>query len=537
MSQPGSGPGSAPGTLFTWFRDTASRYPSQVALEVAGETLRYRDLLNLAERLATRLVAAAGGRPSAVGLLAGRSATAYAGYLAALRLAATVVPLNTSFPLARNLRICQSAGVDVVLADPAGAAQLREMGSQSGAASVVLDPGGDGRSVPLQEMIDCEPWSRPYDGDPDAIAYVLYTSGSTGEPKGIPIRHRNLADLLPFCARRYETGPGSRFSQNFDLTFDVSVYDMFIPWYSGAAVIVPQVAELLNPARFVTTRRLTHWVSVPSVISVSRRLRLLRPGSMPDLRWSVFGGEQVTYAQAAAWATAAPNSIIENFYGPTEVTISAVAYVLPADQASWPPTSNETVPIGKPYPHMQTMIVTEDGRPGEEGELLIRGSQRSSGYAEPANNRGRFASFDGTRAVAFGGAPVPAEHWFRSGDRVRREGGQLVHLGRMDNQVQVRGYRVEPGEIESVLRAHPELDDVVVLGLPAADEIVLHAAYTGRRVDPAELSALARRRLPPYMVPEHYRHLDEFPLNTNGKTDRVRLARQLAEQLEGPRRP
>jgi amino acid adenylation domain-containing protein len=527
MNHAGSSSAPAAGTLFTWFRDTASLHPSQVALEVADETVRYSELLDLAERLATTLVARAGGRPSAVALLTGRSVAAYAGYLAALRLAATVVPLNPSFPLARNLRICRSANVDFIIADPSGREQISELTAQSGAPWVLLESGGDGRSVPWYEVIDESPWSEPYDGEPDAIAYVLYTSGSTGEPKGIPIRHRNLADLLPFCAGRYATGPGSRFSQNFDLTFDVSVYDMFIPWYSGAAVIVPQIAELLNPARFVATKRVTHWVSVPSVISVSRRLRLLRPGSMPELRWSVFGGEQVTYAQAAVWAAAAPHSVIENFYGPTEVTISAVAYVLPAGQASWPATSNDTVPIGEPYPHMETMIVAEDGQPGDEGELFIRGSQRMSGYVDLANNSGRFASFDGQRAVPFDGAPVPGDYWFRSGDRVRLEHGQLVHLGRLDNQVKVRGYRVEPGEIEAVLRTHPKLVDVVVLGLPATDEIVLHAAYTGSPVEPAELSALAAERLPPYMVPEQYWHLDEFPLNANGKTDRLTLATAL----------
>jgi amino acid adenylation domain-containing protein len=519
-----SHPAPPPGTLFTWFLDSAQRHPEEIAIEVADETLRYGELLELAERLATELASAAGGRPAVVGLLTGRSLAAYAGYLAALRLAATVVPLNTGFPLARNLRICRSAGVDVLLADASGTAQFAELTREAGLPGALLGAEAGG---PWQQKLDSPAWSEPYDGESDAVAYVLFTSGSTGEPKGIPIRHRNVADLLAFCASRYESGPGARFSQNFDLTFDVSVYNMFIPWYAGGTVVVPQAVELLNPARFVSQREITHWVSVPSVISVSRRLRLLRPGSMPGLRWSVFGGEQVTLAQAAAWAGAAPNSIIENFYGPTEVTISAVAYVLPADQASWPSTSNDTVPIGEPYPHMQTVIITDEGVPGDEGELLIRGPQRSSGYLDPANNRGRFARFDGQRATPFDDAPVPADCWFRSGDRVRLEDGQLVHLGRLDNQVQVRGYRVEPGEVESALRSHPKLDDVVVLGLPATDEIVLHAVYTGEPVEPAELTALVSAKLPPYMVPEHYRHLAGLPLNTNGKTDRLKLARLL----------
>lgn len=517
---------SPQGTLFTWFRDCALRNPSAIAIEVAGETVRYGQLLEMAERLATRLVQAAGRRPAAVGLLTGRSLAAYAGYLAALRLAATVVPLNTSFPLARNLLICRSAGVDLVVADTSGAAQLADLATAAGAAGTLLATDG---SAPWYDGLGTPPWSEPYDGEPDAVAYILYTSGSTGEPKGIPIRHRNLGELLAFCASRYGSGPGARFSQNFDLTFDVSVYDMFVPWCSGGAVVVPQAVELLNPAKFVTTRQITHWVSVPSVISVSRRLRLLRPGSMPDLRWSVFGGEQVTLAQAAAWAAAAPNSIIENFYGPTEVTITAVAYLLPADPSRWPRTSNDTVPIGQVYPHMEAVIITEDGVPGDEGELYIRGPQRLASYIDPVNNRGRFARFDGEQAVAPDGEAVPADCWFRSGDRVRLEDGQLVHLGRLDNQLKIRGYRVEPGEIESVLRVHPKLVDVVVLGLPAADELVLHAVYTGDPADPAELMALAAARLPPYMVPEHYRHREELPLNANGKTDRRRLAAELAD--------
>src|SRR5439155_26175421 len=130
-----------------------------------------------------------------------------------------------------------------------------------------------------------EPALPDYAGNLDDVAYLLFTSGSTGTPKGVPIRHRNVAGYVAHGVERYAVGPGCRLSQTFDLTFDPSVFDLFVSWGSGATLVVPAEAEVLTPARFVTGRRITHWYSVPSVVSLARRLRGLRPGAMPDLRW------------------------------------------------------------------------------------------------------------------------------------------------------------------------------------------------------------------------------------------------------------
>jgi acyl-coenzyme A synthetase/AMP-(fatty) acid ligase len=158
----------------------------------------------------------------------------------------------------------------------------------------------------------------------------------------------------------------------------------------------------------------------------------------------------------------------------------------------------------------------------------VRGSQRFDGYLDPAHDRGRFFSGERTFAVA-GGAPRPAD-WYRTGDRVRRERGELVHIGRLDDQVKIRGYRIELGEIEAVLREHPAVQDVVVVAAPAAGgQLVLHALYTGTPADADELTGAVGRRLPEYMVPSAVHCVDGFPANASGKIDRRRLAAELGE--------
>jgi amino acid adenylation domain-containing protein len=513
-------------TMYEWFRRTARRYPDLAALEVGDAVLGYAELDRLAAWLAARVTRAARGRPKAIGLYCARDVAAYAGYLAASRAGSIVVPLNPSAPANRNAAICKAAGVDVIITSDAAL-------PLTGVAAVRLTAPHWWRAILRAEVAEFPEIRR---GD---VAYLLFTSGSTGRPKGVPIRHRQLGEYLAYCADRYAIGPGSRLSQTFDLTFDPSVFDMFVAWYGGGTVVVPQAQEVLTPARFVEQRRVTHWFSVPSVISLSRRLRGLPPGAMPHLRWSLFAGEQLTLDQARDWAAAAPGSVIENLYGPTELTVTCTCYRLPRNTVDWPRTSNGTVPIGRPYPHMEAALLTEDGSLADvltldgvrEGELCLRGPQRFEGYLDPADNRGRFVRGDGSGLRRDGAGPVAGD-WYRTGDRVRWQEGELIHLGRADDQLKISGYRIEPAEIESVLREHPGVHEVVVLaaGAPAGTP-ELHALYTGEPVAGQRLISHGQQRLPAYMVPAYTHHVDSFPLNANGKIDRSRLRELLAAGL------
>jgi amino acid adenylation domain-containing protein len=484
--------------MYQWFAESVARFGDHVALEIGDERLTYAELSDLVDRIASVLVR---GKHERVGLLAARGAVTYAGYLAVQRLGATVVPLNPTFPEARNQAIIEAANLDQVLTEDCDL------------------------SMPARAIAPRTP--APHD-----VAYILFTSGSTGAPKGVPIQHHNVAAYLEHVIPTYEVGPGCRLSQTFDTTFDVSVFDMFVAWGSGATLVVP-TRQLLAPARFVARREITHWCSVPSTVSLAQGLRGLRPGSMPTLRKSAFIGEAFTLQQAQAWQDAAPNSALINLYGPTELTVSCTEYTLPTSRTDWPRPANGTVPIGVAYSNMEYVVLGEHGRQADEGELCFRGPQRFPGYLDPGHNVGRFLQFDGNVAIAYDGTtPLTDEHWYRTGDRVRHSAGQLVHLGRLDHQVQVRGYRVELGEIEAALRDQPGVRDAVALALPDVNgEFCLEAVCTGATLDAAKLLAALRSRLPSYMVPRRVTFLDELPRNDNGKTDRQALLSRLNSRV------
>ncbi|MER5927736.1 amino acid adenylation domain-containing protein [Streptomyces mirabilis] len=505
-------------TLWDRFARTAARHPGHPALTAGSTTLSYAELRTHAEALAARLCTAP--PPRRVALLAERTPVTYAAYLAVQRLGAAVVPLNPAAPPGRNETVVRQSGAALVLADaasdaaPAGqAAPLVPIAltdtagttDTANTAGTTVSPGLSGLAGP----------------GPQDTAYILFTSGSTGRPKGVVISHANTDAYLDHVVERTGAGPDSRLSQTFDLTFDPSVFDMFVAWSTGAALVVPTRDELMDPAGFVARHRLTHWFSVPSVVSLATRLRRLGPDSMPTLRYAAFAGEPLTLQQARSFAAAAPGACLENLYGPTELTVTCTGYRFPADPADWPRTANGTLPIGTAHPGADTLVVDERMHPADEGELLVRGAQRFPGYLDPADDPGRFAGGEpATGLTPYEGGTLTEAHWYRTGDRVARDGDGLVHLGRLDSQVKISGYRVELGEIEEALRSRPGVDDAVVVARDDRSAPVLQAVYTGDARDSAPLLEALQKRLPAYMVPRTLLRLPELPLNLNGKTDR-----------------
>jgi amino acid adenylation domain-containing protein len=366
----------------------------------------------------------------------------------------------------------------------------------------------------------------------DDVAYLLFTSGSTGVPKGVPVTHRNVLHFLDYASNRYGITTDDRFSQTFDQTFDLSVFDLFAAWENGACVCAMQPLDLLTPARFVARQNVTVWFSVPSIAALMRKKNLLKPGVFPTLRWSLFCGEPLPRASAEAWQAAAPRSIVENLYGPTELTIACFVH-------RWDPQRspalcvNDIVPIGRPFDGLTAIILDETLHKvgeGEAGELCVTGPQTVPGYWNaPEKTAEQFVSLDlngGTTA-----------RFYRTGDRVRRlPDGDYVYLGRTDHQVKVLGHRVELSEVEAALTRNEGVAQAVALGWPVHDGSAegVVAFVAGTRVDPQRLTSAVRQVLPDYMTPRAVIVLDALPLNPNGKVDRNVLRQRLdAGQYNG----
>ncbi|ACU36624.1 AMP-binding protein [Actinosynnema mirum] len=485
--------------------------PDGVALRLPdGREVAYRELHELALSWAGALWAA--GSPPVVGVLAGKTLESYAGLLAVLYSGATAVPLHPEFPASRTRRMLDAAGVSALLVDEAGLTALEALGPESAipvhaplAAHV-----GDHKFLPGADPLDA-----PVDVRPESTAYVLFTSGSTGRPKGVPTTHASADHYFSVIEERFDFTSADRFSQSFDLNFDCAVFDLFCAWGAGAQLHpIPGTAYRDLPA-FVAERGLTVWFSTPSAITLVRRLGGLGAGSMPGLRWSLFAGEALRQADAQDWLAAASGSGLENIYGPTELTITITGH-------RWGPDSpslclNGLTPIGEVHAGHDWLLLGEDGEPdGVEGELCVTGAQLTAGYLDPSDDVGRFLEHGGRR-------------WYRTGDRVRRHpDGTLVYLGRLDSQVQLAGWRVELAEVEHALRGCDGVLDAVAVTRQAGDGLELVVYYTGSPTPARLLSRELRDVLPKGMVPRDYRHVAEFPLNSNRKVDRGELTRMAA---------
>lgn len=523
----------------TGFLRAAGLHPERPALELDGRVLSYRQLRDLAAALAATLDAhAPAGEPPLTAVFGHRSITAYAGVLGALLRGHGYVPLNPAFPTDRTRAMLQRSGCRSLIVDHHGARQLGEVLDGVEGPLVLLLPEHDEvasfaarwpahRFLSRTDIVDAARWVAR-DVDPNGIAYLLFTSGSTGQPKGVMVAHRNVTAFVDAMVERYGITEHDRFSQTFDLTFDLSAFDMFVCWERGACLCAPTQSQKMLPGKYVNDCRLTVWFSVPSTAVLMSRLRILRPGKFPGLRWSLFCGEALPVEVIQRFAEAAPNSVCENLYGPTELTIACTLYRWDRERS---PAESElgVVPIGEPYPGMTVLVADEQQREvpvGEAGELLMTGPQLTLGYFKDAEKT----------AAAFVRPPGRDEVYYRTGDRVRRPapGQPLIYLGRVDNQIKIQGYRVELGEIEAVLRQEAGVEVAIAVGWPVtasgADGVV---GFLGS--DRADTEAIRQRvvaRLPPYMHPSELRLVSHWPLNANGKVDRKALLASLSAPVK-----
>jgi D-alanine--poly(phosphoribitol) ligase subunit 1 len=489
--------------------DQARARPALNALHVDGVSYSYSEICDYAARVAFAL-----GPVRKVGVLAGRSLGAYVGLLGASWCGAAYIPLSPKLPTERLVYILSTIKPDALVVDQFGRACLTPE-LKASLPSLILDLSGTAPQLAPQKM------QVPAERGSNDLAYILFTSGTTGRPKGVMISLGNVTQFLAAMQTRVNPLPSDRVSQTSELTFDVSVFEMFIAWNSGASVEVIPANQLMAPARFIVERKITIWSSVPSIAAFMKRMQMLKPRAFPSIRYSVFAGEALSYPLAEDWQGAAPSSVVENLYGPTEATVYCLGATF---GANFPPTpGRNTVPSGFPLPGLEAAILDEALNflpAGNEGQLAISGGQLAQGYFnEPELTRQRFVSING-------------KTWYLTGDLARQdERGVFHHLGRIDNQIKVLGQRVELEDIEAHIRTVAGVEEVAAVPWPIRDGsiagIVAFTTVVPKTSD--QILEGLRQAIPSYMVPRRIIQLKALPINSSGKIDRKHLIRMLDE--------
>ncbi|MEV7506671.1 amino acid adenylation domain-containing protein [Streptomyces sp. NPDC091201] len=503
------------GSLPALFTARAARTPDAVALAHDEGAVTYAELDTRANRLAHHLIAAGVGPESPVALLMERSVDLVVATLAVLKAGGCYVPLHASLPPERMAALLTDTGAPVLLTD------RTDPGFAHGAA--VVRP-GDETGAP-----EHDPGVAVH---PDALAYVMFTSGSTGTPKGVAVRHRDVVDLA--ADRRWQDGRHRRILLHSPHAFDAATYELWTPLLAGGTVVVAPPGSLDAAALHAVATR--HRVTA---VFLTKALFDLVAEQAPEtfraLRTVCTGGEAASATLMRRVLDHCPDLLLAHVYGPTEATTFATHHPLsPADLAGARP------PIGAPLDNMRAHVLDARLRPvppGVPGELYVAGAGLARGYwHRPALTAERFVA-----------DPFAAgERMYRTGDLVRRRtDGAIEFLGRVDGQVKVRGFRIEPGEIEAVLSRHPAVRQVIVIpreDRPGDIRLVGYCAVPGPALDEqpalaAELKEFAAATLPGYMVPSAVVVLPALPLNANGKVDRRALPAPEATGDAGGRAP
>lgn len=505
-------------------QSAAEQYSDRLAIWISGGGVTYGELHRAARTLAEMLSKRARGESLRVALFAEPGLTACVSILAVLIGGGAVIPLNPKFPLARNRHMLSVSKANLLLVESdksaAAAVLLRGVENQlslvvvrhrSGHASIEITATDEAHNATLKPP-------KKYSYRPsDAPSYVLFTSGSTGQPKCVEVSEANLLSYLGNIRREVPLFPSDRVSHLFELTFDLSIHDLLLAWLSGACVCIPSASDRRSPLRYIQGAQLTAFFCVPSLAAAVGAG--LTPNCLQNLRISLFCGEPLPNRLAELWSGAAQNSEIVNLYGPTETTIAISAFWW-RRHARERCSSRGIVYIGRIFPDHEYAIVAPDlrrCREGEQGELLISGPQVTSGYLSP----------ESASASAFIELPYSeGKRWYRTGDIARDLGDRILEFyGRYDEQVKIAGHRIELGEVEYHLRdlTGSELAAAVIARAPSGRDHIIAFVESKPHIDCQSILNALRDRLPGYMVPSEVRSLTAFPTNASGKLDKAQM--------------
>ena len=514
---------------FDFYRHAQSR-PEQMALWVDGRAWSYAELAEQVTTLAGRLRARFPEAGVNIGIMANRSVEAYVALLAVLWSGNAYVPLNPKLPKSYLRTMIERAEVIDILADQPGSSLL-DLKLMDGLSLDILsqakahNPTGKASSVTTNDLAAARPLTAPAAVSSEQTAYLMFTSGSTGNPKGIAATVGNVAHFLKATQERYQLIAEDRFSQYNDLTWDPSIFDLFSAWKVGASVHVVPETQMFAPAHFIRAQKLSVWYSGPIVISLLQKMRQLRAESLPTLKLSLFVGEPLLKDAAEAWQAAAPQSLVENVYGPTETTVVCTGQ--PYTRTSACLTSQRGyMAIGTPYSGCHVEIVDSQNNflPAEDvGEIAIAGPIVTPGYwRDPQLTAQAFPTLEHPQ--------LGQTRWYLTGDIGKRDADGTFHfLGRRDNQIKLRSLRIELEEVEHHLRTATKSNEVAVFAWPLENGVTqgLLAFIGSCELDNSSLRRALSLQMPSYMIPAQFRFLPALPRNANGKIDRKALRTQL----------
>jgi amino acid adenylation domain-containing protein len=512
-------------TLHGLLQESARRAPARTAVvdPERKAAVSYGDLDAITDRLRDALARAGVRAGDRVGLCAPKSIGTVAALFGALKAGAAYVPVDYSAPPARNAYIFRDGAARALVVDRALVAPLVAQfdGLDAPVAEELADLRAFGVDLVLLRAPDWAPAAAapPEGAPPEGLSYVLYTSGSTGLPKGVMHTHATALAFVDWCSEVFAPTEEDRFSSHAPFHFDLSILDLYVPLKHGAALVLVGEDVGKQPARLaelIAEERITAWYSTPSILRLLVEYGKMERHDYAALRIVNFAGEVFPIKYLRATMAAWPHPRYFNLYGPTETNVCTY-YEVPGPL---PDDRTEPLPIGKPCSGDRCRVVGPDEREvprGEEGELYVAGGSVMVGYWNLPDRNARAFHVDDD------GTP-----WYRTGDVVQEApDGDYLFRGRRDGMVKRHGYRVELGEIEAALYRHPDVSEAAVLALPGEHgdvQIRAFVAWTGGA--PPSLIAMKRyctEALPLYMIPDRFSFEQALPKTSTDKVDYQRL--------------
>jgi len=513
------------GSLVQHYLDTASVSPDKVACTDGNTDITYGGLTERSGRLATLLINSGVCRQDRVAICLSRSAEFLPAILGILRADAVYVPLDPKSPPERWRQILADCTPTALLCDSQTVLSLTNalnspipmilLGHRSN-----LPPGAADVSADIEDLLASPLLEKDYRNLPDDLAYILYTSGSTGQPKGVMISHRNIRNYIDWAVDYFAIKPEDRILGTAPFHFDMSTFDLWCPLKAGATLCVANNMHTLFPEKllhFMESQQISIWKGISSLLFYLDRAGVLTPGRIPTLSRVLFGGDELPARTLISWMKTFPEKNFYNAYGPTEATGISLCY--PVEKI--PGNSGERVPIGRPCKDMRAVLLDHKCMPvpdGASGELCLAGPGLAAGYLNDPDRTAQ-AFFTLTTIGEKEGT------WYRTGDlALRKADGNYEFIGRKDNQVKIMGYRIELGEIEQALRAFEGVLDAVVVKVQrdGLDELV---AFVEEQEGTQNSSILHHLRgcIPAYMIPRRVISLSDLPRCSRGKIDRAAL--------------